>query len=308
MSKFMEKNADFVHKIEAEMIRLTSEPQLSSDQVVAEAIRYSLLSGGKRVRPTLTMAIAESLGTVLAPELVSLASAIEMIHTYSLIHDDLPSMDNDDLRRGKPTNHVIYGEGMAILAGDGLLNMAYEVMFNLCTKRPDLINVCRLIAKKAGVHGMIGGQSMDLTEIKLSDQDATLDYLIKLQKLKTGGLIKAAILSGYYYAKSMLNSDMFTSELEQLFIDYADKLGLAFQIRDDILDVISTEDVLGKSIGKDARDDKLTFVSLLGIDETKLYEAKLHDEIFEILDKLKSLSVKIDFVSHFTLVLMHRDY
>ena len=100
MSKFMEKNADFVHKIEAEIIRLTSEPQLSSDQVVAEAIRYSLLSGGKRVRPALTMAIAESLGTVLAPELVSLASAIEMIHTYSLIHDDLPSMDNDDLRRG----------------------------------------------------------------------------------------------------------------------------------------------------------------------------------------------------------------
>ena len=304
----MQKYAEYLDQIEAELIRCTSESTIDSKQTVVDAMRYSLLSGGKRVRPVLTLAVANALGSATDQNLLRLASAIEMIHAYSLIHDDLPAMDNDDLRRGKPTNHIIYGEGMAVLAGDGLLNLAYEELFNLCELQPTLNKACLNIARKAGINGMIGGQSMDMTKFESDDPEISLQYLIKLQKLKTGGLINAATLSGYYYAEAMQNTDNFNSQLEELFITYADRLGLAFQIRDDLLDVMSNEEKLGKSIGKDMRDQKLTFVTLLGVEESKKYENKLYDEIVLILSKLEKLNVDIDFLSCFTSILMHRDY
>lgn len=308
MDKNMQKYVNYLEQIENELIRCTSEPKVDSEQKVVDAMRYSLLSGGKRVRPVLTLAVANALDCATDPNLLRLASAIEMIHAYSLIHDDLPAMDNDDLRRGKPTNHIIYGDGMAVLAGDGLLNLAYEELFDLCKLKPELIKACRNIAHNAGVNGMIGGQSMDLTQFESDNPEIALEYLIRLQKLKTGGLIKAATLSGYYYAEAMQNTDNFNSQLEQLFISYADNLGLAFQIRDDLLDVISDEKKLGKSVGKDARDDKLTFVTLLGVEESEKYENKLYAEIVGILKQLENLNVNTDFLNYFTSVLMHRDY
>lgn len=308
MNKNMQTYAYYLDQIEAELMRCTSEPKIDSEQTVVDAMRYSLLSGGKRVRPVLTLAVANALGSATDQNLLSLASAIEMIHAYSLIHDDLPAMDNDDLRRGKPTNHIVYGEGMAVLAGDGLLNLAYEELFNLCKKQPVLNKACLNIAHQAGVNGMIGGQSMDMTKFESDDPEKSLQYLIKLQKLKTGGLIKAATLSGYYFAEAMQNTDNFNSQLEELFIKYADRLGLAFQIRDDLLDVISNEEKLGKTIGKDARDKKLTFVTLLGVEGSQEYENRLYDEIVSILNQLEKLNVNINFLSCFTSVLMRRDY
>ncbi|HHT25126.1 MAG TPA: polyprenyl synthetase family protein [Clostridiaceae bacterium] len=308
MNKNMQTYAYYLDQIEAELMRCTSEPKIDSEQTVVDAMRYSLLSGGKRVRPVLTLAVANALGSATDQNLLSLASAIEMIHAYSLIHDDLPAMDNDDLRRGKPTNHIVYGEGMAVLAGDGLLNLAYEELFDLCKKQPVLNKACLNIAHQAGVNGMIGGQSMDMTKFESDDPEKSLQYLIKLQKLKTGGLIKAATLSGYYFAEAMQNTDNFNSQLEELFIKYADRLGLAFQIRDDLLDVISNEEKLGKTIGKDARDKKLTFVTLLGVEGSKEYENRLYDEIVSILNQLEKLNVNINFLSCFTSVLMRRDY
>ena len=308
MNKNMQKYVEYIDQIEDELMYRTSEPKIDSEQMVVEAMRYSLLSGGKRVRPVLTLAVANALGCATEQNLLRLASAIEMIHAYSLIHDDLPAMDNDDLRRGKPTNHIVYGDGMAVLAGDGLLNLAYEELFDLCKLMPKMNKACLNIARKAGVNGMIGGQSMDMTKFESTDLDISLQYLTKLQKLKTGGLINAAILSGYYYAEAVQKNENFNSQLEQLFITYADRLGLAFQIRDDLLDVISDEKKLGKSVGKDERDKKLTFVTLLGVEESKKYENKLHDEIISILSQLEKSDVNIDFLSYFTSVLMSRDY
>ncbi|HHU53281.1 MAG TPA: polyprenyl synthetase family protein [Clostridiaceae bacterium] len=308
MDKNMQKYVEYLEQIEAELRYCTSDSKVESEQKVVDAMRYSLLSGGKRIRPVLTLAVANALGSETDNNLLRLSSVIEMIHSYSLIHDDLPAMDNDDLRRGKPTNHIIYGEGMAVLAGDGLLNLAYEELFELCNNMPELINVCQTISHNAGVNGMIGGQSMDMTNFQSDDQETSLQYLIKLQKLKTGGLIKAATLSGYYYAEAMQNSDLFSVKLKDLFISYADCLGLAFQIRDDLLDVISDEKRLGKSIGKDVRDNKLTFVTLLGIEESKKYENELYHDIILILKQIEECNVDIDFLSYFTSVLIHRDY
>lgn len=222
---------------------------------VVEAARYSLLAGGKRLRPVLLMATTKLLGG--SPKTVlPFAAAIEMIHTYSLIHDDLPCMDDDDLRRGRPTCHVVYGEALAVLAGDALLNRAFELLHEAGPSFGEAgWKAAAILSHASGSKGMIGGQTLDLMAEGLNIDDKAL---IEIHRRKTGALIKAPVLM----AAALMNTD--SGRVERLS-HYADEIGLAFQIRDDILDVTADLSLLGKTPGKDARDQKTTYVSLFGI-------------------------------------------
>ena len=216
-----------------------------AEELLRESMAYSVFAGGKRLRPALCMAACEFCGGA-AWDALDAACALEMIHTYSLIHDDLPALDNDELRRGKPSNHMVYGEANAILAGDGLLSLAFQTAAR-CGK-PE---AARAIAE--GAFDMVVGQSLDVNH--LGGEDA----LHKIHRLKTGALIKAAVLSGAYCgAPSGADIAALTA--------YAAAYGMLFQITDDILDVTSSAGALGKSVGKDAAEDKLTFVALYGLD------------------------------------------
>jgi geranylgeranyl diphosphate synthase type II len=235
---------------------------------IFEAMRYSLFAGGKRLRPILLMAGADAVGGN-GEDYIKVAAGLEMIHTYSLIHDDLPGMDNDDYRRGKLTNHKVYGEGMAILAGDGLLTTAFEVMLSEENASPSvLIQVVRDIARAAGASGMIAGQTVDLaSEGKVID----IDTLKFMHQTKTGALFKAALESGARLAGGT------PGKIEAL-ITYAERFGLAFQITDDILDVTGSAEKIGKPIGSDERNHKATYVSLYSLDEARLMAQNAVDE------------------------------
>jgi len=230
----------------------------ATPEPIYRAMRYSLFAGGKRLRPILTLAATESLGEN-AEIALPLAAAIEMIHTYSLIHDDLPSMDNDDFRRGKPTNHRVFGEGIAILAGDALLTSAMEL---LVTAPYEPVVRCRLaamLASAAGTRGMIGGQVLDI-----GSETKTLDRvdLEKLHAMKTAALIGFAAVGPAILLQS-------GEEAERALGQYGQLIGLAFQIVDDILDVEGKTEILGKTAGKDQSSHKATYPSLLGLDESK---------------------------------------
>ncbi len=240
------------------MISKDTCPQTS----IHKAMEYSLMAGGKRIRPVLTLAVNDMLKGDGA-DIMPYAGAIELIHTYSLIHDDLPCMDNDDFRRGKPTNHKVFGEAMAVLAGDGLLNLAFEIMLmdivkekNTCHQKSE---TARMIAGAAGVSGMIGGQVID---IEAENKDISYDELCDMHRKKTGALIKASVIAPV----TLLNAD---AEILNSLEVYADNIGLAFQIKDDILDYEGSREVVGKSIGKDEKSKKATFVSKLGIEMAK---------------------------------------
>ena len=223
--------------------------------IIYEAMRYSLFAGGKRLRPIMLMAAADAAGGC-GTDYLPVACGLEMIHTYSLIHDDLPAMDNDDYRRGKLTNHKIYGDGMAILAGDGLLTAAFSTMLSQPNVQAAiLVNVVREIAVAAGAAGMVGGQAVDLaSEGKIIDAD-TLKFI---HQAKTGALFKAALRAGAMLANAS------TNQLEAL-TDYAEHFGLAFQITDDILDVIGSQEKIGKPVGSDMRNQKATYVTLYSL-------------------------------------------
>ena len=215
-----------------------------------EAMRYSLLAGGKRIRPVFVMAFCR-LCCGSAEQAMPFAAAVEMIHTYSLIHDDLPCMDNDDFRRGKPTNHKIYGEAQAVLAGDALLTAAFEAMTLASIPAERVVRAVRILAAAAGERGMVGGQVLDM-----GPHDAAL--LSQIHTLKTGALIRAACQLGVVAGDG-------SEELEHAAIAYADAVGLAFQIRDDMLDVCGDAAVLGKPVGSDAENEKGTFASIYGL-------------------------------------------
>lgn len=222
------------------------------------AMRYTLFSGGKRLRPILTRMTAE----LLAGDLVSalkVGAALEMIHTYSLIHDDLPSMDNDDFRRGKATNHRVYGEGIAILAGDGLLTYAFNILANLSLPAEKIVRIIQLISDGAGINGMVAGQVLDL---EAEDRKIGLKELKEIHRAKTGALFRTAILAGAFCA------DPEDKEIDALR-KYANYLGLTFQIVDDILDVIGDEDKLGKKTGSDEELNKATYPKLMGLDQAR---------------------------------------
>ena len=224
-----------------------------------ESMKYSLLMGGKRIRPIITKAVIEALGGTWE-SYKDVICAIELIHTYSLIHDDLPAMDNDDFRRGKPTNHRVYGDGMAVLAGDGLLTYAFELVSNHSGLRPDqVVSIIRSLAKGAGPSGMVGGQSFDLES---EGKCLPLEELVVLHKGKTGALFSTAVEIGLI----VMDAD---SHIATSYLQYADYLGLLFQITDDILDVVGTQEELGKTPGSDERQHKATYVSILGLEEAR---------------------------------------
>ncbi len=224
-----------------------------------DSINYSLLMGGKRIRPIITKAVIESLGGSWE-DFKDVVCAIELIHTYSLIHDDLPAMDNDDYRRGKLTNHRVYGDGMAILAGDGLLTYAFELVSKHTTLSAEqVVQIIHVLAKGAGPSGMVGGQAFDLQS---EGKFLPLDELIVLHKGKTGALFSAAVEIGLIIMEA-------TTSVREAYLRYADHLGLLFQITDDILDVVGTQEELGKTPGSDERQHKATYVSILGLDTAK---------------------------------------
>ena len=238
------------------------------------SMKYSLMAGGKRLRPVLLMAAADAVGAE-GDAFVTTGCAIEMIHTYSLIHDDLPAMDNDDYRRGKPTNHKVYGDGMAVLAGDALLTMAFEVILRQQDATAEqLTAVVREMSLAAGPNGMVGGQAIDLES---ENRKIGMEELRKMHMGKTGALFRAAIRSG-----AILGGG--TEKQLAALTEYADKFGLAFQITDDILDVTGDEEIIGKPVGSDERNRKSTYVTLTSLWEAKKLAVTTVDEAIEALD------------------------
>lgn len=219
-----------------------------------EAMRYSLLAGGKRIRPVLVLEFCKALGAD-EDQALPLAAAIEMVHTYSLIHDDLPSMDNDDLRRGRPTNHKVYGECMAILAGDALQSAAFSAILSSDLPPKARAEAALVLARAAGEDGMVAGQVLDMEGEK---RLLTLDEIAHMNALKTGCLLEAACLMGVIAGGG-------SERQKQAAKDYAAAIGLAFQVRDDMLDMTSTSEEMGKTVGKDEKQHKSTFVSLIGL-------------------------------------------
>jgi Geranylgeranyl pyrophosphate synthase len=241
---------------------------------IYEAMRYSLFAGGKRLRPTLLMAAADAAGGD-GTRYLRVAGGLEMIHTYSLIHDDLPAMDNDDYRRGKLTNHRAYGDGLAILAGDGLLTVAFETMLSQPGVAADtLVAVVREVAAAAGAAGMVGGQTVDLLA---AGKDIDGDTLRYMHRAKTGALFKASIRAGAMLAGAS------AAKLASLTA-YAEQFGLAFQITDDILDVTGDETKLGKPVGSDAKNNKVTYVSLYSLAEARQMAAAAVAAALEALE------------------------
>lgn len=253
---------------------------------LCEAMRYAVLDGGKRLRPLLVFAAAEAAGAtaesgshVLGAEpneaALRAACAVELIHAYSLVHDDMPCMDNDVLRRGKPTVHVKFGEAQALLAGDALQALAFELLTPSAERVAPAVqaNLCRLLATSAGCHGMAGGQAIDLASV---GQRLTLDELQNMHKLKTGALLQTSVMMG-------ASCGQISTQAQVALADFGALLGLAFQVVDDILDVTADTATLGKTAGKDAQDNKPTFVSLLGLDASRAYAQRLHTQALDAL-------------------------
>nr|WP_173680661.1 farnesyl diphosphate synthase [Clostridium tetanomorphum] len=267
----------------------------SYNKKIYEAMAYSINVGGKRIRPILMLLTYEMYDKDYK-KILPAACALEMIHTYSLIHDDLPAMDNDDLRRGKPTNHKVFGEALAILAGDALLNEAFNILLkNSLSNGKSWVKAASLIGEASGADGMIGGQVVDILG---ENKNINIEELYYMHRKKTGELIKVAILSG-----SVLGE----AEEKDLNIlqEFGEKLGLAFQIKDDILDVVGNESKLGKTTKKDQYHNKNTFVSIYGLEKCKNMCCELTEQCVELLNNIDKDTSKLE---ELTLFLLKRDY
>lgn len=258
-----------------------------------EAMRYAALGGGKRVRSMLAMAAAQ-MGEADEAALAQAMAAVELMHAYSLVHDDLPAMDNDTLRRGKPTCHIVYGEANALLTGDALQALAFEVLSQEnglpCAQQ---LRSCQILAQASGSRSMVGGQFIDLNQIGQSLTQAELETM---HRLKTGALIEAAVMMGYLSCRAP-DHDVLTA-----LQAYARALGLAFQVVDDVLDSEADSAVLGKTAGKDAQDGKPTFVSLLGVAAAKAYAKQLHQRALAALDGLDERADALRALADFVVV------
>lgn len=262
-----------------------------ADEKLKLAMRYSLLNGGKRIRPFLIYTTAQVfLGT--AQQADAAAVAVEMLHSYSLVHDDLPAMDDDDLRRGKPTCHIKYDEASAILAGDALLTGAFEVLSKAPLSDVKKLKLIALLASASGASGMVAGQSTDLNSV---GQCIDVAQLEAMHRLKTGALIKASVLMGAYCGDVELSS-----AYESALINYADAIGLAFQVQDDLLDILGDTQTLGKNAGADEALNKPTYPALLGIDGAKEQANKLINQAKSALNdipyKTEVLSQLADYI------------
>lgn len=261
------------------------------NKIIYDSASYSLNIGGKRIRPLL-MLLTYNMYKNNWKDIIEFSAAIEMIHTYSLIHDDLPCMDNDDLRRGKPSCHKAFGEDTALLAGDALLTHAFEIIAMSDLSDDKKVSASLLLAQNSGVGGMIGGQVIDLIYEK---QNPSVKQLLNVYKMKTGALISAACLMGCISAGANENQMACASK-------FAYSLGIAFQIQDDILDIIGDEKELGKPIGSDAQNDKTTYATLLGIDKAKADVEKLTQSAISQLDAFE----KTEFLKELALKLVNR--
>ena len=266
-------------------------------KIIMEAMNYSFLAGGKRLRPMLmseTYRLFGGKSKVIEPFM----AAIEMIHTYSLVHDDLPAMDNDEYRRGKETTWKVYGEAMGILAGDALLNYAFETAaraFDMEPQNAGLGKALQILAKKAGIFGMVGGQVVDVQSE--NDTAMTKEKLDFIYRLKTSALIESSMLIGAVLAGATRNEQNIIEEV-------AEKVGLAFQIQDDILDVTSTMEVLGKPIGSDEKNHKVTYVTYEGLEKSKADVKQLSEEA---INRMESLVVKNEFLTELLRYLISRE-
>lgn len=281
----------------AELVKKNLLAELDKTKMINEkifsAMQYSLMSGGKKLRPIMLMAAADSVGAD-GEKFLSVASSIEMIHTYSLIHDDLPAMDNDDYRRGKLTNHKVFGEATAILAGDALLTLAFEVITRQKNVEPKiLLRVVNEMSSSAGASGMVGGQMIDLES---EGKKINLDTLKKMHLAKTGALFKAAIRSGAILAGA-------DEKKISALTTYAENFGLAFQITDDILDVAGNEKNLGKPVGSDEKNHKSTYVTLTSLGTAKNLAEK---SVAAAVDALKNFDNKADFLRDLVKFLINR--
>ena len=294
------KNELLVRAESAEDVVCRFLPDVEGHQgMIFDAMEYSVTAGGKRLRPILmneTYIMFDGKSDVIEPFM----AAIEMIHTYSLVHDDLPAMDNDMLRRGKPTTHATYGEAMGILTGDALLNYAFETALNAYDAEDAdvsaITSAMRILARKAGVFGMIGGQVVDVMSEK-HQLDIDEEKLHFIYELKTGALIEASMMIGAALAGA--------SEEEITTVEsVASMIGMAFQIQDDILDIEGDEAKLGKPIGSDERNEKSTYVTFAGIEKSKQEVRRLTDEA---IDKLNSLPKKNEFLVELLNYLVYRD-
>ena len=267
------------------------------EKVLIDSMEYSLEAGGKRIRPTLTLMFSEVCGGTIEQAL-PFACGIEMIHTYSLVHDDLPAMDNDEYRRGKKTTHVVYGEAMAILAGDALLTYAFETAakaLDIEPQNPGIGKAIRILSAKAGIYGMVGGQTVDVESENTCDM--TKEKLDFIYRLKTSALIEASMMIGAVLAGA-------TGSEQKIVEEVASKVGLAFQIQDDILDVTSTMEVLGKPIGSDEKNHKSTYVTYEGIEKAKQDVADLSEKA---IAQMETLVVKNEFLTELLRYLISRE-
>ena len=294
---FKEELKDRVDHIEAILKEYLPNEEGWQKTVIA-AMNYSVLAGGKRLRPMLMEETYRLFGGK-GREIEPFMAAIEMIHTYSLVHDDLPAMDNDEYRRGRKTTHVVYGEAMAILAGDGLLNYAFETAMKSFTMEGDLekkVRALSVLAQKAGIYGMIGGQTADIEAEDLGDQ-VTTEHLMFIHAHKTSALIEAAMMTGAILAGA---SQEEIAQIEKA----AYEIGIAFQIQDDILDVTSTLEMLGKPIGSDAKNHKTTYVTLKGLEESRKEQQELS---LHAIETIRNIGYSNDFLMELVTSLITRE-
>jgi geranylgeranyl diphosphate synthase, type II len=289
--------ADYLHRrkslIDHELPKTISSLQVPS--VLKESMNYSLNAGGKRLRPILLLAVMESFNKDFKLGLQA-ACAVEMIHTYSLIHDDLPAMDNDDLRRGKPTNHKVFGDAIAILAGDALLTHSFHVIASMDYISSDVkIKLIQLLSEASGAEGMVGGQTAD---IEAENKIVTVGELEHIHRNKTGRLLAFSVLAGALLCNA-------SEEQLKALEDYAFHIGLAFQIRDDILDIEGDENKLGKRVGSDTINQKSTYPQLLSMDGAK---KKLMDHIERAKGELAKAKINDGLLMQLTDYIVKRDY
>ncbi len=281
-NRLQQEKKEYIEKVLNVFLPFGDEPQ----NKIYEAMNYSVLAGGKRLRPILMLAAFEMFEGNEKEILEPFLAAIEMIHTYSLVHDDLPAMDNDEYRRGKKTTHAVYGEAIGILAGDALLNYAFEtacLAFKKSQYCQQIAEAMGVLARKSGIRGMLGGQVVDMEGFTERTEKSELDYMYRL---KTGALLEASLMIGTILAGG-------TAKEVKMMEQVAESIGLAFQIQDDILDVVSSVEVLGKPIHSDEKNNKITYVNLLGLDESQKEVKKLTEDG---LNTLKNLNKNAEFL------------